>query len=91
MPAFFPLPSGCGFRLFTLEVDGRGFEGGVEGVFNGIERQAFGPVIGILGLPSIEPGELERAVSVIAQGVINQPHSLECCGLVGPWSGVRNF
>ena len=91
MPAFFPLPSGYGFHLFTLEVDVQGFEGGVEGVFNGIEHQEFGPVIGILGLPSIEPGELERAVSVIAQGVINQPHSLKCCGLVRPWSGVCNF
>ena len=86
MPAFFPLLSGCGLCLFTLEVDGQGFEEGVEGVFNGIEHQTFGPVIGILGLPSIEPGELERAVNVIAQGVINEPCSLECCGLVGPWS-----
>ena len=51
----------------------------------------FGPVIGILGLPSIEPGELESAVSVLAQGVINEPHSLKCYGLVRPWSGVHDF
>ena len=91
MPAFFPLPSGCGLHLFMLEVDGQGFEGGVKGVFNDVECQTFGPVIGILGLPSIEPGELESAVSVISQGVINEPCSLKCCGLVRPWSGVCNF